>query len=60
MALGSAAEALVILLTLPDAFVGGILALSLMIAGALSVGHAQAGLGGGPPVILLHGWPYDI
>lgn len=29
-------------------------------AGALSVGYAEAGPSGGPPVLLLHGWPYDI
>jgi pimeloyl-ACP methyl ester carboxylesterase len=29
-------------------------------AGPLSVGHAEAGPADGPPVILLHGWPYDI
>src|SRR5262245_32403091 len=29
-------------------------------AGLLSVGYAETGPGGGPPVILLHGWPYDI
>ena len=29
-------------------------------AGALNVGYAEAGQGGGPAVILLHGWPYDI
>jgi pimeloyl-ACP methyl ester carboxylesterase len=29
-------------------------------AGALNVGYAEAGPGGGPAVILLHGWPYDI
>ena len=28
--------------------------------GLLSVGYAEAGPAGGPPVILLHGWPYDI
>ncbi|MFZ1430383.1 MAG: alpha/beta hydrolase [Geminicoccaceae bacterium] len=29
-------------------------------AGVLSVGYAEAGPVGGPPVLLLHGWPYDI
>ena len=29
-------------------------------AGVLNVGYADAGPVGGPPVILLHGWPYDI
>ena len=29
-------------------------------AGVLNVGYAEAGPGGGPAVILLHGWPYDI
>jgi len=29
-------------------------------AGLLSVGYAETGPAGGPPVILLHGWPYDI
>jgi pimeloyl-ACP methyl ester carboxylesterase len=29
-------------------------------AGRLSVGYAEAGPAGGPAVILLHGWPYDI
>jgi pimeloyl-ACP methyl ester carboxylesterase len=29
-------------------------------AGVLSVGYAEAGPTGGPAVILLHGWPYDI
>ena len=28
--------------------------------GVLNVGYAEAGPNGGPPVILLHGWPYDI
>jgi len=35
-------------------------ALKQIEAGALSVGYAQDGPAGGPPVILLHGWPYDI
>jgi pimeloyl-ACP methyl ester carboxylesterase len=29
-------------------------------AGVLRVGYAEAGPAGGPPVLLLHGWPYDI
>jgi pimeloyl-ACP methyl ester carboxylesterase len=29
-------------------------------AGLLNVGYAEAGAVNGPPVILLHGWPYDI
>ncbi|MFD5244318.1 alpha/beta fold hydrolase [Amycolatopsis sp. NPDC058340] len=29
-------------------------------AGELSIGYAEAGPAGGPVVILLHGWPYDI
>jgi pimeloyl-ACP methyl ester carboxylesterase len=29
-------------------------------AGALNVGYAEAGPANGSPVILLHGWPYDI
>ncbi|GLH80329.1 alpha/beta hydrolase [Bradyrhizobium sp. SSBR45G] len=29
-------------------------------AGLLDIGYAEAGPAGGPPVILLHGWPYDI
>ena len=29
-------------------------------AGVLNVGYAEAGPPNGPPVILLHGWPYDI
>jgi pimeloyl-ACP methyl ester carboxylesterase len=29
-------------------------------AGVLNVGYAEAGPAGGLPIILLHGWPYDI
>ena len=29
-------------------------------AGALDVGYVEAGSQTGQPVVLLHGWPYDI
>src|ERR1044072_4642600 len=29
-------------------------------AGLLNIGYAEAGPANGPPVLLLHGWPYDI
>ena len=29
-------------------------------AGVLNIGYAEVGPAGGTPVILLHGWPYDI
>src|SRR6476646_6528595 len=29
-------------------------------AGLLNIGYAEAGPADGEPVILLHGWPYDI
>lgn len=35
-------------------------ALKQIDAGVLNVGYAEAGPAGGPLVILLHGWPYDI
>jgi pimeloyl-ACP methyl ester carboxylesterase len=35
-------------------------ALKQIDAGVLSVGYAEVGPSGSPPVILLHGWPYDI
>jgi pimeloyl-ACP methyl ester carboxylesterase len=35
-------------------------ALKQVDAGVLSVGYAEAGPAGGPTVILLHGWPYDV
>jgi pimeloyl-ACP methyl ester carboxylesterase len=35
-------------------------ALKQIEAGVLNVGYAEVGPAGGPPVMLLHGWPYDI
>ena len=35
-------------------------ALKQIDAGVLNVGYAEAGPADGRPVILLHGWPYDI
>jgi pimeloyl-ACP methyl ester carboxylesterase len=35
-------------------------ALKQIDAGPLNVGYAEAGPADGPPVVLLHGWPYDI
>jgi pimeloyl-ACP methyl ester carboxylesterase len=35
-------------------------ALKQIDAGVLNIGYAEAGPAGGPVVILLHGWPYDI
>ncbi|WP_261510335.1 alpha/beta fold hydrolase [Chryseobacterium paludis] len=35
-------------------------ALKQINAGVLSIGYAEAGPADGTPVILLHGWPYDI
>ena len=35
-------------------------ALKQIDAGVLNIGYAEAGPAGGSPVILLHGWPYDI
>ena len=29
-------------------------------AGVLNIAYAEAGPADGPPVLLLHGWPYDI
>jgi pimeloyl-ACP methyl ester carboxylesterase len=29
-------------------------------AGTLNIGYAESGPANGPPVLLLHGWPYDI
>jgi pimeloyl-ACP methyl ester carboxylesterase len=35
-------------------------AVSQIDAGVLNVGYVDAGPSGGPAVVLLHGWPYDI
>ena len=36
------------------------LILSQIEAGTLDVGYVEVGPSNGPPVVLLHGWPYDI
>jgi pimeloyl-ACP methyl ester carboxylesterase len=35
-------------------------ALKQIDAGVLNIGYADVGPAGGPPIVLLHGWPYDI
>jgi pimeloyl-ACP methyl ester carboxylesterase len=39
---------------------GGFRSLRQIDAGTLSIGYAEEGPADGPPVLLLHGWPYDI
>ncbi|MCE9578053.1 MAG: alpha/beta hydrolase [Deltaproteobacteria bacterium] len=39
---------------------GGFGAIKQIDAGLLNVGYVDEGPASGPPVILLHGWPYDI
>ena len=39
---------------------GAVGPLKQVAAGVLNVGYADAGPAGGRPVLLLHGWPYDI
>jgi pimeloyl-ACP methyl ester carboxylesterase len=43
-----------------DAPAMSLLALKQIKAGALDVGYVEAGSPTGAPVILLHGWPYDV
>ena len=43
-----------------DASTASLAPLKQVDAGVLNVGYAEAGRPGGPVVILLHGWPYDI
>ncbi|MEV0385066.1 alpha/beta hydrolase [Nonomuraea sp. NPDC050643] len=50
---GTAAAALPVLPVSADA-------LKHVKAGVLDIGYAESGPSGGPVVILLHGWPYDI
>ncbi len=46
--------------TNPPATTGSFGPLKQVDAGVLDVGYAEAGPAGGPVVLLLHGWPYDI
>jgi len=46
--------------TNPPATTGSFGPLKQVDAGVLDVGYAEAGPAGGPAVLLLHGWPYDI
>ena len=46
--------------TTPSARRPGFAAMRHIEAGALDVGYAEDGPSGGPAVLLLHGWPYDI
>jgi pimeloyl-ACP methyl ester carboxylesterase len=47
-------------LSVPAAAAPGAWPIKQVDAGLLNVSYAEAGPAGGPPVILLHGWPYDI
>lgn len=44
----------------PDTPAHRVSALKQVDAGLLNVGYVDEGPSDGPPVILLHGWPYDI
>src|SRR3954447_25566556 len=61
---GTAAAALAAarlrLLCLPAGAAPSAMPVKQIDAGLLSVAYAEAGPSSGPPVILLHGWPYDI
>jgi pimeloyl-ACP methyl ester carboxylesterase len=46
--------------TSPPSNSGSFASLNQVDAGILNVGYAEDGPAGGPAVILLHGWPYDI
>src|SRR4051812_24635190 len=47
-------------ITHPQANNAGFDSVKQIDAGVLNVGYVEAGPANGPPVILLHGWPYDI
>jgi pimeloyl-ACP methyl ester carboxylesterase len=44
----------------PSSMVTSALPIKQIKAGVLNIGYAEAGPADGTPVILLHGWPYDI
>ena len=44
----------------PSASAAGFAGIKQIDAGVLNIGYAEVGPANGQPVILLHGWPYDI
>jgi len=59
-AMAVAAAPLVTIRAASAAPLGSFGPLRQVVAGPLAIGYVDAGPADGPPVILLHGWPYDI
>lgn len=60
MAEGAAADQPKVRKAAPSGGATSFAALKTIKAGVLEIGYAEDGPAGGPPVLLLHGWPYDI